>query len=229
MAKSFTKIFSAIVFVLLAAALSGQTTFSVTPVEAHLNWGSDMVPATIKNLTNEDISVRWTKKIIYPGQDSTCAFGVFDPFVEVPPIFTTRVMPLSAGFEGEVGIWLLGCQPDTNTYCALILLKMKNENMPSDTVDVLYVLGYCPVVSTEEKPTAHISCSPNPVQDVLTLTNAEAVQSVRIFDNNGRSMAHFNATPNQNYDISSLPSGSYILLAEDKNHQFLQVLKIQKR
>lgn len=229
MTKSFTKLFSAIVFVLFAAALSGQATFSVTPVEAYLNWNSFQASATIKNLTNEDISVRWTKKVIFAGQDSTCQFGVFDPFVEVPPNFTTRLMPLPAGFEGEIGIWLLGCEPDTNNYCAVLLLQMKNVKVPSDTIDVLYVLGNCPVVSTEEKPIVQISCSPNPVQAVITLINAEAVEYLRIFDNNGRAVARFNAAPNQNYDLSPLPSGNYILLAEDKNHQFLQVLKIQKR
>jgi len=229
MTKSFTKLFSAIAFVLFAAALSGQTTFSVTPSEAHVDWGNWEATSTIKNLTNQDIIIRWEKSIYVQNNDSACWFGVTSPFVHYPPHITARNEYFPPYYEGVLGARLGGCFPDTNQICVVVTLLMYDLAHPTDTVYGVYTFGNCPAVSTSEANKSPMIAYPNPVDDILTLNTDNQAVGFRLFNSIGKYLDYFIASPNQQYDISPYPPGHYILVAEDKNHQFLQALKIQKR
>lgn len=67
-----------------------------------------------------------------------------------------------------------------------------------------------PLSLTDNEGKSKFNVSPNPVQNVLTLQNAESVKSIRIFDMNGRVVSESDYT-NLQVDVSALHEGIYLL------------------
>lgn len=63
----------------------------------------------------------------------------------------------------------------------------------------------------------HFSIYPNPVTNQLYIESQEAFQRVEVFTINGKRILEANYQENQPMDVSSLPSGMYILKIETEN------------
>jgi hypothetical protein len=88
-------------------------------------------------------------------------------------------------------------------------------------IEVLIVLG------VNDFDLSKLNYYPNPVNDVLTISYADVITNVEVFDLNGR-MVIQRTFDNQTVqlDFSSLSAGTYMLNVKTKeNSQFIKIVK----
>jgi hypothetical protein len=215
-------------FFLLTECLFAQTTFTVTPNPTYNDTLSNYeAHVVVKNITTLPEVIRWTKQAVFIEPDSLCYFILDDPYAHYPPQITTKVFWIDPGEELELGIEI--SNPDGSDCCAIIELLLNNIDFPADTVTVVYFLNQCQPTPVNEAGKPEVRSYPNPVHDILYLENASAVQAVRIYNIKGKLAAYFKANTNHQYNLSSLPSGSYFAVLEDEHNRYFQVFKITKQ
>ncbi len=95
----------------------------------------------------------------------------------------------------------------------------KNENK--------IITGQVRSAVTITKPTKHLAVFPNPVSEQLKLDIDNTLNSVTIFDQQGR-MMYYNLGENQEVDVSSLKSGNYIISVKSSTGKNLSLGKFIK-
>lgn len=106
------------------------------------------------------------------------------------------------------------------TYYAVIIGANGCPSLPTP-IEVLIVLG------VNDFDLSKLNYYPNPVNDVLTITYADVITNVEVFDLNGRMVVQ-RTFDNQTVqlDFSSLSAGTYMLNVKTKeNSQFIKIVK----
>jgi hypothetical protein len=86
-----------------------------------------------------------------------------------------------------------------------------------------------PLSGTDELPVANVQLFPNPTVDNFQLTNADAVQRIRVFSMDNREVARFTATPGAQYSLATQAAGTYYLALEDDKGQVFQAIRLVKQ
>lgn len=208
-------------------SLQAQGTFIVTPnpaaVTAEANQYDSPAHAEITNLTNFPKNIRWERIIIE--LPATMQTQVCDPNLCWLSTVSSKTFTLAGNQTGQLIVHFLNPQQVTGS--AIIHVKLTNIDDPTEVLTAVY--NYNPPASgVNDLPAASVKMYPNPAVDQFTLENADAVASVRVFSLEGRQVAFFNATPNQQYSIANQPAGTYVLSLMDKNGRSFQAIEINK-
>lgn len=103
----------------------------------------------------------------------------------------------------------------------IVLGRDKNDNYKN-----WFYLNKSKSLSTENiNKSINITISPNPILDIFNVATKEIVESIKIYDFSGKVVKSF--LKQENYNISDLPKGGYIVVVKTKNS--LDSIKIIKR
>lgn len=76
----------------------------------------------------------------------------------------------------------------------------------------------------------NISIYPNPATDFISVDNADQVKSIAVFNLVGRKLKSFdNIREDEQYDVSTLPNGMYLVQVIDQSNKIMTTQRISKR
>ena len=76
----------------------------------------------------------------------------------------------------------------------------------------------------------NISIYPNPATHFISIDNDENVKEISIFNLVGRKLLYFNdVKKNERYDVTSLPSGMYLVRIVDHSNKIITTQRISKK
>lgn len=136
----------------------------------------------------------------------------------------TETSVLTEGIGSERGFLYTGGFGPTGGFTHFLLCAYRNGQCVYTTENTELTKYGCdynvdPTDAVENTAAPVLTVSPNPVHDYLELQGVEAVSEVQIYDLSGqcvlRSCAH-------RVDVTTLPSGIYLLCATDKNGKAYQ-------
>lgn len=207
-----------------AIALQAQT-ISLTPIPVYgvpVNDYEINGYATVKNLASTTQTFRWKRTIIRLDFDSLCLTQVTDPYNHWLPTASEKNFVMEPGQEGPlyVALWDF----DETGCCAIVHMKVKNLDVPTDSVESFYYLRTCAPLAARDLQAAAIEVYPNPATRFFALKNAENVHRISICDANGKLLRRQTANASQQYETHDLPRGAYFLVLENAAGQLLEVL-----
>lgn len=228
--KLLTQAFFFLLLLLIQYRVLAQTTFSITPNPAYTSYDDTYevrAEATIKNLSLSTETFRWTRTVLKLENGSGCVTAVGDPFAHYPPGVSTKTFYLDSGQEGPLQVFLF--DSDNTGCCAIVNMKVARITGSADSIDVLFYLRECGVLSAPESLSGNAVLSPNPVGDYFSLQNAEAVERIELFDASGKKVRSILAATGRHYWCGDLPSGAYFLVLRNHSDIVLQVLQFSKK
>lgn len=192
------------------------TEHTETDKEAHFS---------ISSRVNNVQTIRWERTVIEitPG----CNSQVCDLNQCYIPIVSTQIFELGPNASGDIIMHFLNYDSIVGA-ASVINLKMSNENDPTDSVVVTF-LYTSSLSGTDDLPAADVKLFPNPTVDYFQLTNADAVNRIRVFSMDNREVVRFTTTPDQKYSLATQPAGTYILALEDDKGQIFQAIRLVKQ
>lgn len=109
------------------------------------------------------------------------------------------------------------------TIFSLFTILAFSQSSPDGSDDFLY-----PQETLAEQPT--ISIYPNPATNYISVDNDENVNSIIIFNLVGRKIMTFeNIQKNEQYDVTTLSNGMYLVQVTDSNNKIITTQRISKR
>ena len=213
---------------ILPGRATAQATFSIAPAisSAQVGPNSDTVArATITNLTNQTLALTWIREVLMI-QPATAATAVLDPYISYPPFTSTQNFSLMPGDSGELSIVYFNYSMDPG--CALVRIRVINQNNPADTASVLYRINDCASAANDLMTKSTIRLYPNPFSESFRLEDAEDVVKLRFIQTDGREVLRLAAVPEQVYTPVGLPPGMFIVILEDTAGKTVQSFLIQK-
>lgn len=210
--------------------LKSQESFMVSPQTVIVDVDEEIVDAVasnlITNLTDSTVTIKWTREVICKspadGYSAVCDFNIcYLPNVDSYQ-FTledNQEEPLSVHFyknEGQQG-------------AAIIALHLENLAVSTDTVTAFYLFNSCELSSSVEPlPEPGIQVLPNPASNHFQLSDADAVETIRVFNMYGREVRSYNVDSQNSYDLYGLSRGWYIIGCYDRYDRVFQALKLLK-
>jgi len=206
-----------------------QQTFSLTPNPV---FGDESDPfeiegrATVKNLASTTQNFRWTRTIIRLDNDSICFTAVTDPYLHWFYTVSEKNFSLGPNEEGPLYVTLfdfeqVGC-------CAIAQMKIKNLDVPTDSIEAYYYLRTCQTLAVSEIQKSSVQIFPNPVAQYFSLQHAESVSRITLCDASGKMLKRMQANAENRYGMDGLLQGAYFLVLENKDGSILQVLEFVK-
>ncbi len=177
----------------------------------------------ITNMTAAPLHIKWVRTIISNPQN--LATQVCDPNNCYFPQINTEDFVMS---PNDVDTLIVHFLNETGEPAEEIVhLTISNFDNPSDVKTGIFSYTSFPSGTTDlQRPTVKIF--PNPTVDFFTLEKADFVHGVRVFGLDGRQVAYFNATPNNQYSLANQVAGAYIIALENADGQVVQVVDVQK-
>lgn len=219
--------------------------YTVTPIPASGSADLDnpatqpddvVASAHITNNTSDSLFLRW-ERVVNDKPDSWNT-AVCDVNLCYFPSVSTKDFVLPPNFEdGEMlvhaypglepgGIEENGAVPGEAT----VLIRISNLNDPADTLIATYnftVTG-SPIVSISEVELEALKIYPNPASDYFRLTETQEIQQLIVYNVLGRQVKIFDVSSDQNYDISNLPNGVYLVGMIDRDQERVKTIRLQK-
>jgi Secretion system C-terminal sorting domain len=225
-------LFATLFAVMAALPTSAQTTsaFKFEPDTVAINpppTDDEPIAYTkIKNLTNEDITIRWQREVLCIGSQNQTQ--VCDLNACYGSNVSSKQFTLAANTEGEISLHLIN--DSLVSSFAVVRLDMWDVNAlePADTIPMYFFFNACVSSTDEPLPSAQVRVFPNPTTDFFALEQAVEVAKVRIFDLNGREVATYDHREGQTYNISQLPVGRYTVTLHDVRDRVFQAQQLQK-
>lgn len=208
-----------LVFILTLCALSIQLnaqTFNYTPtsitVEEVIPTDYEVVGHSfLSNISSEEINIQWTKTIIEmpDGWEATLCDKKICHF----PTVNTANYALAVGDSSIMDVHVY---PNGIPGCAIIEIEAVNIDNPNESITATYYFDNCSVSTQEQN--AHLArLYPNPSTGLFSLDAPELdIAQIALFNTQGQHLAVFDAQQ-QNYDISNLAKGAYLLRLLDKD------------
>lgn len=234
-----------LIFIVAIATKAAAQNYTVTPIPAYgsadLNnpatLPDDVVAdAHITNNTSDSLFLRW-ERIVNDKPESwntavcdvnLCYFpSVSTKDFVLPPNFANGQMLVHA-YPGKEpgGISENGAVPGEAT----VKIKISNLNDPADTLITEYyftVTGDI-ILGISEVELKKLKIFPNPATNYFRLTETQEIQELVVYNILGRKVRIFDVSSNQNYNISDLPNGVYLVGMIDKNQKTVKTLRLQK-
>ena len=108
----------------------------------------------------------------------------------------------------ETGVFVFDKDAVGNRYRCLIT----SDNVYRCALTMEYYVDVVEASSNAEDDKIKVSVYPNPVADKLHVTSSRAMETIRLFDMNGRLVYQSEAgSPEHRIDMENLPSGMYVL------------------
>ncbi len=201
-----------------------QTIFdlSVKPSDTDAN-----VEAHVTNNSSNEITLSWTRTV-------TCmsdpAWGTYicDPNLCYGEPTGNAVLDIVLQ-PGAEGLFSFHINAHGATGNGEFRLKIYEKTNPDNNVElVIKANGAACSSSTDEPSVADISIAPNPAFDHFRLIDAETIAGINMMTLDGRQLCHFEASPDQTYQVGGYPTGIYILALLDRNGRTVRVMQLKK-
>lgn len=214
---------------LCCSTLFAQNTYSILPLYPQETYGPDAddlkAENTITNLSPIVKNIRWERTVITLTPD--CETQVCDLEYCYSPAVSTKTFELGPNEIGPLSVHLL--LPDLISATAVVRLKFYDINNPADSLISVYTISTVVTGTEEEAAAANINLFPNPTAESFTLKNADLVSAIRIFTLDGRQITRTEAEPSQVYSLATQPAGTYIVVMENKQGNFVKAIEVRKQ
>lgn len=81
-----------------------------------------------------------------------------------------------------------------------------------------------------QETTPTISIYPNPATNYISINKDEDIKTIAVFNLVGRKLKSFdNIQKNEQYDVSNLPNGMYLIQVKDTSNKIITTQRISKR
>ncbi len=202
-------------FLILEDSVSSSISLPETTAAAE-NW--------VKNVSGAPLSVKWRRYEISltPG----CVTQVCDPNRCYEPAVSSKIFLLETDSSALMRVDLVSENPAPAD--AIVRLQFTNAAEPSDTASAYYFLSIGTSGVKEETASLRIGLYPNPVAESFLLDHADAVKTLRLYNQTGQQVAVFEATPSQRYALTNQPAGTYFVALEDHAGRVIRALQIVK-
>lgn len=213
--------------------LAPNPVFVETTADAMGFPGEMIAESTITNNTSDTLNMRW-ERIVNDKPECwvTSIFGISMQFV---PMVNTADFVL---FPNTTGIMNVHTYPEFTADGFLtagggeVVLKITNLDEPSDTLLATYnflITGdvSC-VTSTSEIDKEVIRIYPNPSSGYFQLSETQAIQQLLMYDMLGQKIRQFEVSPDQQYDISGLPAGAYLIQLIGRKQGGIKTIELLK-
>ncbi len=174
-----------------------------------------------ERITN-DLPANWVSLICVNG--GQC----YTPEVDASPANEGWIIPAGQTQWLKVQIQAneaTGALPGTAT----VVIRMKDKNNPTSFAEgTVNASGFA--TSNNNIDVSETKIYPNPANDFITISNAEGISSIEVYNLIGRKVKVFtDVTEGSTFDVSDLPKGMYLLRLLDEENDVLITKRISKR
>lgn len=219
------KHFLTILGIFLHLTLFSQISLSTNPAikTLDLNEFFNKAVTTVKNNSSSKATYIWkVTPIISP---SLWAFQVCDLNLCYLPGVDSAEFDLEAGQEAEFYIQILH-----NNFRADGEYKAKftNKNNPSDTLTGTFIFTTSSVSTRDITFGENIKIHPNPANNYFHISDTKHIGKVQVLNMVGGVVKTYYAQNTDQFDISDLPSGMYMVKMIHKNSNKVKTLRLRK-
>lgn len=218
------KHFLTILGIFLHLALFSQISLSTNPAVKTLDLGEffNKAVTTVKNNSNSKVTYVWVASAVT--SPSSWIFQVCDLNLCYLPHILTQEFEMEAGQEAEFYI-----QVSHNNFRGDGEYKVKftNKNNPADTITGTFI--FTSSVSTRDVSFGeNIKIQPNPANQYFQISDTRQIGKVQVLNMVGGVVKTYYAQNTDQFDISDLPSGMYMVKMIHKNSNKVKTLRLRK-
>jgi len=220
-----------LIFIFSYSFLSAQVTLSLTaPSESTVALSSEVdvvAKGMLKNDSDDTLTVMWKRNIIELTEG--WATAVCDKNLCYIPSFgetseeTGTNLILLPGEESNFDIHVY---PNGTEGAAIVELTATDVNNSENTVTGRYEFNQT-TTSTRFVSKSNIKIYPNPTSQYISLTDATNVDRLMVYNIVGRPVKTFRATSSNQYDVSNLPIGIYLVRLVDQYDYTLKTVRLR--
>lgn len=165
----------------------------------------------VKNEAAETRTYRWVRTIrsLSDGWET----AVCDTVLCYLPHIDSMEFELSAQLEANLNVYVY---PNGTAGSAIVDVLVKDVDNPEFSATATYYFNEQPSNTSQKRLLRQIRVFPNPTSGAFRLTDNELTQQVTVFNLVGRRVLSFNYSPGDEYDISQLPRGTYLIQLQDR-------------
>ena len=184
---------------------------------------SIIAKSTVKNESDSKKTIVWERTVhsISEGWET----AVCDKNVCYNTNIDSFDFELDPGEEGTLNVY---GYPNGVEGMVSVSVKLTDAADPNNTVTGQFDVqsdGF--TTSTTFVPVQDIKIYPNPTAQFISLMDAQDVAGLSLYNIVGRQVKSFTATYENQYDVSSLPVGLYLVRVMDKNLNTLKTLRLK--
>ena len=178
--------------------------------------------STLKNISKDTITVKWTRKIESITQGWSSA--VCDKNLCYIPTVDTMKVVLAPGESSNMDIHIY---PNNITGSAKISLKIERVGVPTVSVTGSYLFNQSTPYKTESN--GEIQLFPNPSSDYFMVSSPLVFGKIEVYNITGQRAKTYYAYKNKRYYIDDLPSGIYMVRLLNLQEQIVKTVILKKR
>ena len=220
-------------FLIFSISLSAQVTLKLTEPEGSttaLASDDDVVAkGFLKNESEDTITVMWKRNIIELKEGWETA--VCDKnLCYVPSYGETSAADGTnlVSVPGEESNFDVHVYPDGTEGFAIVEVTATDINNAENTVTGRYEFNQNST-STINFNRTDIRIYPNPTIDFISISEADQVEHLIIYNIVGRPVKFFNANFHNRYDVMDLPTGMYLVRLMGKNDRTIKTVRLSKK
>ncbi len=220
-------------FLTFSISLSAQVTLLLTePTGSTTALASDddiTAKGFIKNESDVEVTLMWKRNIIELKEGWETA--VCDKnLCYVPSYGETSAadgthLVLAPGEESNFDVHVY---PDGTEGFAIVEVTATDITNAANTVTGRYEFNQMST-STINLNKADIKVYPNPTINFISISEADQVERLIIYNIVGRPVKLFEANYNNQYDVMDLPTGMYLVRLMDKNDRTIKTVRLSKK
>ncbi len=117
------------------------------------------------------------------------------------------------------------------TWVFLLIFGLGVATAAASSVDVMPVKSnsYTLIVSIPFQDDIDIRVSPNPANDYFAVTSNINYSKIQLFNIIGKPLKTYRVSADNNYQLTDVPGGIYILRFMDSNNQVIKTIKLYKK
>lgn len=189
---------------------------------------------TMKNNSNDSVYVRWD---VMPAMDCPDEWAslVCDKNQCYTDFITSnqggpvnKAVALAGGEEATFDFHL---KPKGVKACCMPTIKISNYDDNSIEYEtVTFEVCIDDITSdVSEREKANLKVYPNPTPDYISVSNSSFVKELWVSNILGKRVRAFDTSASNNYDISNLPDGIYLVSMVGEDRRVLKTVRISKR
>lgn len=220
-------------FLFLSISLSAQVTLKLTEPEGSttaLSTDEDITAkGFLKNESDDTITVKWKRNIVKltdGWETAVCDKNLcYLPFYGETSEEDGTNLVLAPGEESNFDIHVY---PNGVEGEAIVDLTATDVNDANNTVTGRF--GFNQIsTSTHSIDRQAIKVFPNPTTNFISLTEADQVERLVIYNIVGRPVKLFNANYSNQYNVSDLPTGMYLVRLMGNDDKTIKTVRLSKR
>ena len=182
---------------------------------------------TLTNETADTMRIGWSRNIIelFEGwETAVCDNNLcYAPSINESP----QDLVILPGGESQFNVYIypLGLSGG-RAIIEVTATDLSNEN---NTVTGRYEFNTNVTTSTTSIPTPDIKIFPNPTVDFISITEAQYVERLIIYNIVGRPVKMFEANYNNTYNIVDLPTGMYLVRLMGEDDKTIKTVRLSKK